>query len=161
MKKRYKKYLPLSESTYYIMLTLVEPLHGYGVMQKVQEISQGTVTIGPGTLYGAFSTLEKEKLIVMVREGRTPKGLYPDGKRAADTGGADQAHGDDDRQRTGSKGKLDTSDTRLKMNKETKMNTVRKFKLFWAWQDEQEEEWLREMSRQGYAYAARDFPGFL
>ena len=66
--KTIKKYLPLSEATYYIMLTLVEPLHGYGVMQKVQEISQGTVTIGPGTLYGAFSTLEKEKLIVMVRE---------------------------------------------------------------------------------------------
>ena len=66
--KTIKKYLPLSEATYYIMLTLVEPLHGYGVMQKVQEISQGTVTIGPGTLYGAFSTLEKEKLIIMVRE---------------------------------------------------------------------------------------------
>jgi DNA-binding PadR family transcriptional regulator len=63
-----KKYLPLSEATYYILLTLVEPLHGYGVMQKVQEISQETVTIGPGTLYGAFSNLEKEKLIVMVRE---------------------------------------------------------------------------------------------
>jgi DNA-binding PadR family transcriptional regulator len=66
--KTIKKYLPLSEATYYILLALVEPLHGYGVMQKVQEISQGTVTIGPGTLYGAFSTLEKEKLIVMVRE---------------------------------------------------------------------------------------------
>jgi DNA-binding PadR family transcriptional regulator len=63
-----KKYLPLSESTYYILLALTETLHGYGVMQKVQEISQGTVTIGPGTLYGAFSTLEKERLIVMVRE---------------------------------------------------------------------------------------------
>ena len=62
------KYLPLSESTYYIMLSLVEPLHGYGVMQKVETISEGKVTIGPGTLYGAFSTLEKEGLIQMVKE---------------------------------------------------------------------------------------------
>ena len=63
-----EKYLPLTEATYYIMLALVEPLHGYGVMQKVEEISQGTVKIGPGTLYGAFTTLEKEGLIIKVKE---------------------------------------------------------------------------------------------
>ena len=63
-----KRYLPLTESTYYIMLTLVEPLHGYAVMQKVEEISKGTVRVGPGTLYGAFTSLEKEELIVKVKE---------------------------------------------------------------------------------------------
>lgn len=62
------KYLPLSESTYYIMLSLIEPLHGYGVMQKVEIISEGQVKIGPGTLYGAFSVLEKEGLIQMIKE---------------------------------------------------------------------------------------------
>ena len=62
------KYLPLTESTYYIMLTLVEPLHGYAVMQKIEEISKGTVKVGPGTLYGAFTLLEKEGLIVKVKE---------------------------------------------------------------------------------------------
>lgn len=75
------KYLPLTEATYYIMLSLVEPLHGYGVMQKVKEISQGTVKVGPGTLYGVLSTLEKEGLILKVKEEErrkcyslTPKG---------------------------------------------------------------------------------------
>ena len=63
-----RKYLPLSESTYYIMLALVEPLHGYGVMQKAAVMSEGTVEIGPGTLYGAFTSLEKEGLIVKVSE---------------------------------------------------------------------------------------------
>ncbi|MFC1945499.1 PadR family transcriptional regulator [Chloroflexota bacterium] len=63
-----KKYLPLTESTFYIMLTLVEPLHGYAVMQKIEEISKGTVKVGPGTLYGAFTSLEKEGLIVKVKE---------------------------------------------------------------------------------------------
>ena len=63
-----EKYLPLSESTYYIMLVLVQPIHGYGIMQKVESLTNGEVSIGPGTLYGAFSTLEKEGLISMVRE---------------------------------------------------------------------------------------------
>jgi len=62
------KYLPLTEATYYIMLSLIEPLHGYGVMQKVKETSLGTVKVGPGTLYGVFSTLEKEGMIVKVKE---------------------------------------------------------------------------------------------
>ena len=58
--KQIRKYLPLTESTFYILLTLQEPLHGYAVMQTVREISQGTVEIGPGTLYGAFTNLEKK-----------------------------------------------------------------------------------------------------
>jgi DNA-binding PadR family transcriptional regulator len=76
-----QKYLPLSESTYYILLSLIEPMHGYGVMQHVERISEGTVQLGPGTLYGAFSTLEKEGLIRKVGEEErrklytlTPKG---------------------------------------------------------------------------------------
>jgi DNA-binding PadR family transcriptional regulator len=64
----YKKFLPLSEATAYILLALAEPLHGYGVMQKVEGMSAGSVKIGPGTLYGAFSTLESEQLIEKVDE---------------------------------------------------------------------------------------------
>lgn len=58
--KTIAKYLPLTESTYYILLSLIDPLHGYGIMQKVERISEGTVSIGPGTLYGAFTTLERK-----------------------------------------------------------------------------------------------------
>ena len=63
-----EKYLPLTESTYYILVALVEPLHGYGVMQRVEVMSEGAVKIGPGTLYGAFQALEKEGLIVKAGE---------------------------------------------------------------------------------------------
>ena len=66
--KGINKYLPLTESTYYILLALVEPLHGYGVMQKVEVLSEGRVKIGPGTLYGAFQVLEKEGLIARAGE---------------------------------------------------------------------------------------------
>jgi DNA-binding PadR family transcriptional regulator len=62
------KYLPLTEATYYIMLSLIEPLHGYAVMQNVEQISQGTVKVGPGTLYGVFTALEQAGLIVKVKE---------------------------------------------------------------------------------------------
>jgi len=62
------KHLPLTESTYYTLLALLEPLHGYGIMQKVDQLSEGTVAVGPGTLYGALSSLEKEGLIVKERE---------------------------------------------------------------------------------------------
>ena len=81
--KDINKYLPLTEATYYIMLSLTEPLHGYGVMQKVEQISQGTVSVGPGTLYGAFSTLEKEKLILKIKEEDRRKSyvLTPKGKQ--------------------------------------------------------------------------------
>jgi hypothetical protein len=47
-------------------------------MQKVGEMSQGTVKVGPGTLYGAFTTLETEGLIVKVGGGRPPQDLRAD-----------------------------------------------------------------------------------
>ena len=61
--KETTRHLPLTEATYCILLALAEPLHGYGIMQKVESGSQGAIRIGPGTLYGALTTLEKEKLI--------------------------------------------------------------------------------------------------
>ena len=63
-----RKHLPLTESTAYILLALMEPLHGYAVMQNVREMSGGEVEIGPGTLYGAFTTLQKDGLILKVQE---------------------------------------------------------------------------------------------
>jgi len=65
------KFLPLTEATYYILLALIEPKHGYAVMQMAEEISGGTLRLAPGTLYGAFTTLEEGMLIQMIgKEGR-------------------------------------------------------------------------------------------
>ena len=47
----------LTEVVYYILLSLYSPLHGYGIMQNVGEISGGRMNLGPGTLYGAINTL--------------------------------------------------------------------------------------------------------
>jgi DNA-binding PadR family transcriptional regulator len=64
--KDIRKFLPLSEATSYILLALNEPLHGYAVMQKIDKLSEGTVSVGPGTLYGAFTTLERDGLITKI-----------------------------------------------------------------------------------------------
>lgn len=47
----------LTEAVYYILLSLYTPLHGYGIMQFVKEISNNRVNLGPGTLYGAINTM--------------------------------------------------------------------------------------------------------
>ncbi|MGK5023246.1 PadR family transcriptional regulator [Janthinobacterium sp. RB2R34] len=62
------QYLPLSEATFYVLACLHEPLHGYAIMQKVDALSEGSVSIGPGTLYGVFAALEKQGLILKLRE---------------------------------------------------------------------------------------------
>ncbi len=71
--KRIKKYSPLTETTFYILISLLEPLHGYGIMQKVDKISDGKIKLGPGTLYGALANLVEAKLIIprdSCKEGR-------------------------------------------------------------------------------------------
>ncbi|MBM6617144.1 PadR family transcriptional regulator [Bacillus suaedaesalsae] len=64
------KLLPLSETMHYILLALREPLHGYAIMQKVEEMSEGKVILAAGTLYGAIDNLSKHNWISPV-EGET------------------------------------------------------------------------------------------
>ncbi len=76
------KYLPLSETTYYIMLSLITPSHGYAIMQNVELLSDNNVKIAAGTLYGALVNLTKQKLIAPVQskdERRKTYQLTPKG----------------------------------------------------------------------------------
>ena len=58
--------LALTEATYYILLSLVEPRHGYGIMQQAEALSGGRVRLAAGTLYGALSSLcEKEWILLL------------------------------------------------------------------------------------------------
>ena len=49
--------LALTESTYYILLSLYQPRHGYGIMQQTEALSGGRVRLAAGTLYGALNSL--------------------------------------------------------------------------------------------------------
>ena len=61
------KNLPLTETTYYILLALLKPAHGYLIMQKVEDLSNQQVQIAAGTLYGAIENLLKQELIQPVK----------------------------------------------------------------------------------------------
>ena len=50
----------LTEVTFFILLSLYEPRHGYAVMQFVEEQTKGRLILGAGSLYGALNTLEKK-----------------------------------------------------------------------------------------------------
>lgn len=60
--------MALTEAVYYILLSLVEPKHGYGIMQNVEVLSGGRVKLAAGTLYGAISTLLEKSWIAALPE---------------------------------------------------------------------------------------------
>ena len=63
-----KESIALTEAVYYILLSLYEPLHGYGIMQNVAKLSGGRVNLAAGTLYGAINTLLDKGWIVALPE---------------------------------------------------------------------------------------------
>ncbi len=48
---------PLTEALFYILLAARAPNHGYGIIQEVEALTGGRVTLGPGTLYGAINSM--------------------------------------------------------------------------------------------------------
>lgn len=67
----------LTEAVYYILLSLTKPLHGYGIMQNVEQLSNGRVKLAAGTLYGAINTLlMKGWITALPGEGDSRKKEY-------------------------------------------------------------------------------------
>ena len=79
----------LTEAFYYILLSLYQPLHGYGIMQKAREFSGGRVRLAAGTLYGALNALlEKGWIVALPVEAGSRKKEYritAAGKAAVET----------------------------------------------------------------------------
>jgi DNA-binding PadR family transcriptional regulator len=65
------EYLPLTESTFAILVALAEPRHGYGIMQAVAQADGGGIRLGPGTLYGALTKLLEGGLIARAGDSNT------------------------------------------------------------------------------------------
>jgi PadR family transcriptional regulator, regulatory protein PadR len=74
------KALPLREPTFFILTALAEgPLHGYGILGAVEEMSSGRVRLRAGTLYGALARLEGDGYVELDREeseGGPPRRYY-------------------------------------------------------------------------------------
>lgn len=63
----------LTEAVYYILLSLDTPLHGYGIMQMADRLSNGRVRLAAGTLYGALSTLLEKQWITALPESKSSR----------------------------------------------------------------------------------------
>ena len=63
-----KVYVPMTETAFYILFCLREPNHGYGIVQKVDKITNGAIKLTPGTMYGSLSKMEKDNVIQFIRE---------------------------------------------------------------------------------------------
>ncbi len=65
--------LPLTPAVFHILLALADgEKHGYSIMQEVTRITDGTVRMGPGTLYGTIKRLLEARLIEEAEERPDP-----------------------------------------------------------------------------------------
>jgi len=58
----------MTETGFYILLCLQQEMHGYSIVQKVRDLTDGEILISPGTLYGSLSNMEKDGLIRFIRK---------------------------------------------------------------------------------------------
>lgn len=70
-----KSYLPMTETAYYILLSLSEPRHGYGIIKFVDELTSGRIKLGSGTVYGTLSKMWKDN-IISIFEDQNRKTIY-------------------------------------------------------------------------------------
>jgi len=61
--------IPMREPTYFVLAALLAgPLHGYGIIKRAGEMSDGRVRLATGTLYTALDRLSSEGYVRLVSE---------------------------------------------------------------------------------------------
>lgn len=65
--------MALTEAVYYILLSLTKPLHGYGIIQNAEKLSEGRVKLAAGTLYGAINSLIEKGWIEALPEDKSSR----------------------------------------------------------------------------------------
>lgn len=72
---------PLPAASVHVALALLDgELHGYALMRRVEELSDGHVRMGPGTLYGTINRLLEAGIITETTE-RPSAGVEPGNDR--------------------------------------------------------------------------------
>ncbi|MCL2046139.1 MAG: PadR family transcriptional regulator [Oscillospiraceae bacterium] len=74
----------MTEAMYYVLLALMNPSHGYKMMQEIKTASQGRLIMGPGTLYGVLTRMKKDGLISLEEDDGRRKvyRITPEGRVA-------------------------------------------------------------------------------
>jgi DNA-binding PadR family transcriptional regulator len=63
-----KDAIPLTETSFFILLSLVTPKHGYAIIKEVKRMSKGRVSLAAGTLYTALRRMLENGWIERVDE---------------------------------------------------------------------------------------------
>lgn len=63
MDKLIKKYIPMTETAFYILFSLTVPRHGYGIIKEVAQLTNGRIKLGSGTIYGTLSKMQADGMI--------------------------------------------------------------------------------------------------
>ncbi|CAM3117001.1 PadR family transcriptional regulator [Lactiplantibacillus plajomi] len=63
----------MTETAFYILLSLLEPRHGYGIIQHVQAITNNRIILGAGTVYGTLKKFRQADLIELVSATESKK----------------------------------------------------------------------------------------
>lgn len=73
-------FLPLTPAMFHVLLAIADKeRHGYEIMQEVQERTEGSVRLGPGTLYGSIKRMLTDGLIE--ESGDRPDPAFDDERR--------------------------------------------------------------------------------
>ena len=72
---------PMTEAMYYVLLALMRPNHGYQLMHAITEVSNGRLKMGPGTLYGVLSRMQKDGLISLAEDDGRRKTYHTNTRR--------------------------------------------------------------------------------
>jgi DNA-binding PadR family transcriptional regulator len=65
MEKIIKSYSPMTETAFYILLSLTVPCHGYGIIKHVEELTEGRLVLGSGTIYGTLTKMQRDGIITV------------------------------------------------------------------------------------------------
>lgn len=71
--KMIKKYIPMTETAFYILLSLKEPRHGYGIIKNVEDMTKGRLVLGSGTIYGTLTKMQKDGIIAVYADEERKK----------------------------------------------------------------------------------------
>ena len=53
----------MTETAFYILLSLTIPRHGYGIIKHVEELTMGRLVLGSGTIYGTLTKMQRDEII--------------------------------------------------------------------------------------------------
>lgn len=73
--------LPLTATVFHVLVALAEgPRHGYAIAREVEDLTDGRIVMGPGTLYGSLSRMQQSGLIAET-ENPGEEGLHAERRR--------------------------------------------------------------------------------